>query len=76
MIVLLSEGKNGFARPATFEDGQVYLRRPFRPGLPPAYVRFVRYDPCPAFVWVCEEDGRRVRCPRDDLFYSNGHLVH
>jgi hypothetical protein len=31
-------------------------------------VKFVSYEPCPATVIIQELSGRKIRCPRDDLF--------
>ena len=30
-------------------------------------IRFVKYDPCPAFVIIETQDGTRCRWPRDDV---------
>lgn len=31
-------------------------------------VLFLSYTACPAFVVIQDETGRKIRCPRDDLF--------
>jgi hypothetical protein len=31
-------------------------------------VRFVAYDPCPAFIIIRNGDGSRKRCLREDLY--------
>jgi hypothetical protein len=58
--------------PATFEPGADYFLRENRStnGHHNGYaiVRLVKYDPCPAWVIVRDADGRRRRCPREDLF--------
>ena len=33
-------------------------------------VKFVKYDPCPAFAIIQVGTGQRMRCSRDDLFIS------
>ena len=58
-------------RPDTFEAGGEYLRAErLRAPLASAFipVRFVAYDPCPAFVIVRGPDGVRRRCPRAELY--------
>jgi hypothetical protein len=59
-------------RPGTFVDGHEYfLKERFedKPALIP--VKFIAYDPCPAFVIVRKGSGRQ-RCLRDDLFIDPG----
>jgi len=60
-------------RPQSLEDGNTYLyqdrvavgqRQEF------SVVKFLDYDPCPAFVIVQKLDGSRLRCLREDLFTS------
>lgn len=68
-------------RPQTLEQGQYYLHRenPIR-NMPhsTAVVLFMSYTACPACVVVQDESGKKIRCPRDDLFelhdlHSNTH---
>lgn len=57
-------------RPQTLEAGHEYLLRsePAKNiALSLVKVRFVEYDPCPAFVIVKSPAGTK-RCLRDDLF--------
>ena len=58
-------------RPRTFEDGGEYVllergEKGRDQVLTP--VRFSAYDPCPAFVIVRTEVGRKRRCLREELF--------
>jgi hypothetical protein len=58
-------------RPHTLEKGHAYLRLEATAstnGRPSQRVTFISYDPCPALVIVRDEDGRRWRCPRDQIF--------
>jgi hypothetical protein len=62
---------NGFQRPLTFEDNEGYFLHEHDAEnqlLASTRVIFVTYAPCPAFVIVQNEDGKYVRCSRDDLF--------
>ena len=61
-------------RPFSLENGNTYLyqdriavgqRQEF------SVVKFLDYDPCPAFVIVQKLDGSRLRCLRESLFTSN-----
>lgn len=58
-------------RPKTLKEGQGY---PWQESTSAAIgpsrqqVTFVSYDPCPAFVIVRDEEGKRWRCPREVLF--------
>lgn len=57
--------------PITFIEDRRYLCLQGRPngGAPVLVpVRFITYDPCPAFVIVRTGPGRRIRCLREDLF--------
>lgn len=60
---------NGFpaVRPETLELGARYG---WQTGsdTEPVPVHFVAYDPCPAFVIVMDTFGKKMRCPRDQLF--------
>jgi hypothetical protein len=52
-------------------DGGEYLWADRRPQAEqPTFlpVRFVSYDPCPAFVILRDAEGVRRRCPRDEVF--------
>ena len=66
---------NGFVHPQSFQDGREYMLL-FGPRngqvneLVP--VKFAAYDPCPAFVIVSSELGKRWRCPRDEVFSKAG----
>lgn len=58
-------------RPKTLKDGQEYLwqENASSAGDPSSQrVTFVSYDPCPAFVIVRDEGGKRWRCPREVIF--------
>jgi hypothetical protein len=60
---------NGFIQPETLEEGREYYwlddsTNSHHHMLP---VRFVSYDPSPAFVIVSDETGRK-RCLRAELF--------
>ncbi|MDX1435409.1 MAG: hypothetical protein R3335_01265 [Anaerolineales bacterium] len=61
----------GLIRPTTLKDGGRYLlreqlwecrRSAYRP------VKFVQYDPCPAYVVVEDQCGRKRRCLREDIW--------
>lgn len=54
--------------PTSFEDDEEYYWRQKGSFSPIARVRFIKHDPCPAFVIVGDEKGRRLRCPREELF--------
>lgn len=59
------------SQPQSFENGNVYLYRERGPDghrRAPSVVKFVNYDPCPAFMIVYTLDGFRQRCLREDLF--------
>jgi hypothetical protein len=58
---------SGAIRPPTLVEGCHYLRLDRSS---PAFqqVSFVAYEACPAFVIVVQADGRRVRCPRQELW--------
>jgi hypothetical protein len=60
-----------FIRPETLQDGMEYWlaerngssnRRVYTP------VTLVTYDPSPAFVIIKNCAGRKIRCPREDIF--------
>lgn len=58
-------------QPETFENGGEYFwfdgrERGRKKEL--VRVRFFSYDPCPAFVIVTTEIGKKHRCPREALF--------
>jgi hypothetical protein len=69
------ETKMRLTRPASLQVGGEYLLQ--ARGVPfLEHVRFIAYDPCPAFVIVSSGANRR-RCPRDDIFIlsaSSGYL--
>lgn len=58
-------------RPKTLKAGEpyFYITRDVR-GHPlvGCMVKFIDYDPCPAFVIIEQAAGSRIRCSRDDLF--------
>jgi hypothetical protein len=61
-------------RPMTFESGREYLlvERQGKGNQPTmTRVRFAAYDPCPAFVIVRTEVGKKWRCPRDAIYLGN-----
>lgn len=58
-------------RPRTFEEGGMYVllergEKGRDQVLTP--VRFSAYDPCPAFVIVRTEVGKKRRCLREEIF--------
>ena len=58
-------------RPQTFKNGNAYLRQDRNGGgqrQAISVVKFLNYDPCPAFVIVQIMDGSRLRCLREDLY--------
>jgi hypothetical protein len=58
-------------RPKTLKEGREYLWQESTSssnGRSPQQVTFVAYDPCPVFVIVRDEAGRRWRCPREVIF--------
>ena len=58
-------------RPETLDNGGKYLLRTrHNTGHDPDYipVRFVGYDPCPAWVVVRDGDGNLLRIPHEDVF--------
>ena len=60
-----------FVRPYSFARGKEYFYREREIDCErnsPSIVKFVSYDPCPAIVIISDPSGRKVRCPRDDLF--------
>jgi len=60
-------------RPQSFENGNTYLyqeRDAVGQRQELSDVKFLNYDPCPAFVIVQIMDGSRLRCLREDLFNS------
>jgi hypothetical protein len=62
-------------RPQSFKDGNAYLHQDRnRDGQRQAMsiVKFLDYDPCPAFVIIQIMDGRRLRCLREDLYTFRG----
>ena len=63
--------KNSLVRPGTLIEGAEYLiveqdrkRRAFVM----AKVKFLSYNSSPAFVVVSTGTGKRILCPREDLF--------
>lgn len=64
--------ESSIQRPSTFLEGLQYLLKNGSAESGPVLVRFLRYDPCPAFVIVADPVGQVVRCPREDLFLVNG----
>jgi len=60
-------------RPLSFENGFIYLyqeRDAVGQRQKISVVKFLDYDPCPAFAIVQLLDGSRLRCLREDLFTS------
>lgn len=60
-------------RPYTLEEGKKYLQREVRrsgESFSFCPVVFISYASCPAFVIVQDGDGKRRRCPRDEIFIS------
>jgi hypothetical protein len=59
-------------QPATFIKGVKYFwleGRGFRQVQGPAVpVQFSSYDPCPAFIIIVTEIGKKYRCPREAVF--------
>jgi hypothetical protein len=64
--------KPSIERPLTFKEGLQYLLRKGGAESGTTPVRFLRYDPCPAFVIVTDSMGQVLRCPREDLFLAGG----
>ncbi len=66
---------NGYHRPKTFLEDEVYSRRVLDEwSQVQGYrtIKFIGYDPCPAFVIV--QDGTvRKRCPREEIFAESNH---
>ncbi|MFC1923370.1 hypothetical protein ACFLY4_08775 [Chloroflexota bacterium] len=61
-------------RPHSLENGNTYLyqdRVVVGQHQEFSVVKFLDYDPCPAFVIVQKLDGSRLRCLREGLFTSN-----
>ena len=60
-------------RPKTLSGGEAYIWRENTglAGNPSTQaVTFVSYDPCPAFAIVRDAEGKRWRCPRDEIFLA------
>jgi hypothetical protein len=58
-------------KPSTFMQGIPYLVHERNAGGQRediSVVKFINYDPCPAFVIVQKADGIRLRCLRDDIY--------
>lgn len=74
-MVMETLGK--LARPLTFEQAGEYLWQA-KAGVSGkttgSLVRFIAYDPCPAFV-IMQNGTGRVRCPRDEVFMKPAWLV-
>jgi len=63
-----------FNRPQTLQLGEFYIYRERsifgkHPGA--SVVIFSCYTACPAFVIIQNKSGKKIRCPRDDLFALN-----
>ncbi|HZD55244.1 MAG TPA: hypothetical protein VE136_00865 [Anaerolineales bacterium] len=59
------------SRPETLVEGGRYIRKEdTRPGLEPILhpVTFISYCACPEFVIVQDEEGRKYRCLRKQIF--------
>jgi hypothetical protein len=60
-------------RPETLKEGQRYLwQENARSANGGSFQRvtFVSYYPCPAFVIVLDEEGRKRRCLREEIFIT------
>jgi hypothetical protein len=65
------QASDALSRPETLVEGGRYLRREdTRPGLEPILhgVTFVSYCACPEFVIVQDEEGKKYRCLRKQIF--------
>jgi hypothetical protein len=63
--------------PSTFEEGRDYHFRERQTDTcasSMAPVMFIRYDPCPAFIIVRDDKGKKRRCLREDLFVQEFHV--
>jgi hypothetical protein len=59
------------SQPKTLVEGRRYLRRKeAKSGQGPAFhtVVFISYCACPAFIVVRDEEGRKCRCLREEVF--------
>jgi hypothetical protein len=59
------------SQPKTLVEGRRYLRRKeAKSGQGPAFhpVVFISYCACPAFIVVRDEEGRKCRCLREEIF--------
>jgi len=59
------------SQPKSLEKSNFYLYRERDSDghrRPPSVVKFINYDPCPAFVIIQILDGSRLRCLREDIF--------
>jgi hypothetical protein len=68
------QATDALSYPETLVAGRRYLRRQdTRPGLEPILrgVTFVSYCACPEFVIVQDEEGKKYRCPREEIFTIN-----
>jgi hypothetical protein len=65
---------DALSRPETLVEGERYVRREdTRPGLEPNFhpVTFISYCACPEFVIVQDEEGKKYRCLRGEIFTIN-----
>lgn len=62
----LKAGKNYLLRERQLDSGRKV----------PSIVKFVAYDPCPAFVIIQDSRGLKIRCLREDIFEINNNLRH
>ena len=65
---------NKLVRPETLQLGELYLFR--ERSINGKYqdssvVKFNNYTACPAYVIIQNKDGKKIRCPRDDLFKNS-----
>jgi hypothetical protein len=62
-------------RPLQLEEGEEYTRVEIKrnpPNRPVLHrVKFVTHDPSPAMVIVLDSSGKKIRCPRDEIFVSD-----
>jgi hypothetical protein len=66
---------NQFVQPTTFNDNALYwLLTPSGGRYYYNLVRFIKYDPCPAFVIILDGAGLRRRCLRQNLWILSPKL--
>jgi len=63
--------QKGISRPVTLIQRQIYLRGEIHPAgqaLRWTAVTFLDYDACPAWVFIRDTNGERLRCPREEIY--------